>query len=142
MAQRNFAVFGGEFLMGRDVQGLRGFFDGFFRISAERWGGFLAGRRGLPNNERHGSWWERMVFGLVFISRLRPSVAAAMLAEIVRSCVGGVELTQSVTPLFGNPEGYGFVERPVVRGDVAAKDEARRMIQESKVEEEVPTAFR
>ena len=74
--------------MGRDVQGLRGFFDGFFRISAERWGGFLAGRRGLPNNERHRSWWERMVFGLVFISRLRLSVAAAMLAEIVRSCVG------------------------------------------------------
>jgi len=82
------------------------------------------------------------VFGLVFISRLRLSVAAVMLAEIARSCVGGVELTQSVTPLFGNPEGYGFVERPVVRGDVAAKDEARRMIQESKVEEEVPTAFR
>jgi lycopene beta-cyclase len=37
--QRNFAVFGGEFLMKQDVVGLRGFFDGFFRLPLELWGG-------------------------------------------------------------------------------------------------------
>ena len=32
IAQRNFAVFGGEFLMKQNVVGLRGFFDGFFKV--------------------------------------------------------------------------------------------------------------
>jgi len=141
IAQRNFAVFGGEFLMEQNVKGLRGFFDGFFRISQERWGGFLAGRPGLPNNNRHDSWLERMVFGLVFIAKIPLPVAMGMFLAIVKSSVGGVDLPQSVTPLFGNPGGYGFVERSKERGDVAAKSEARRMIQESDVEEEVPDAF-
>eukprot|EP00978_Attheya_sp_CCMP212_P035576 scaffold155546_cov20-Attheya_sp.AAC.1 len=30
IGQRHFAVFGGEFLMKQRVEGLRGFFDGFF----------------------------------------------------------------------------------------------------------------
>jgi Lycopene cyclase protein. len=30
ISQQNFAVFGGEFLMKQNVEGLRGFFDGFF----------------------------------------------------------------------------------------------------------------
>jgi len=141
IAQRNFAVFGGEFLMEQDVKGLRGFFDGFFRISEERWGGFLAGRPGLPNNNRHDSWLERMVFGLVFIARIPLPVAVGMFLEIVKSSLGAIDLPQSVTPLFGDPDGYGFVERPAERGDVAAKSEARRMIKESEVEEEVPDAF-
>lgn len=37
--QRNFATFGGEFLMKQNVVGLRGFFDGFFRLPLEQWGG-------------------------------------------------------------------------------------------------------
>ena len=40
IAQR---MLGGEFLMEQNVVSLCGFFDGFFRISAERWGGYLAG---------------------------------------------------------------------------------------------------
>jgi len=138
VAQRNFAVFGGEFLMAQDVKGLRGFFDGFFRISQERWGGFLAGRPGLPNNNCHDTWLARMVFGLVFIAKIPLPVAVKMFLAIVESSLGAIDLPQSVTPLFGNPDGYGFVERPDERGDVAAKSEARKMIAESKVEEEVP----
>ena len=53
----------------------------------------------------------------------------------------GISLPQSVTPLLGEPEGYKFVERPKNQGDVAAKNEARKMIAESKVEEEIPVAF-
>ena len=37
--QRNFAVFGGEYLMKQDVVGLRGFFDGFFRLPLAMWAG-------------------------------------------------------------------------------------------------------
>ena len=39
--QRNFATFGGEFLMKQNVIGLRGFFDGFFRLPLEQWGGYV-----------------------------------------------------------------------------------------------------
>jgi lycopene beta-cyclase len=41
--QRNFAVYGGEYLMQKDVVGLRGFFDGFFKLPLPLWAGFLAG---------------------------------------------------------------------------------------------------
>ena len=34
--QRDFAVFGGEFLMELDVAGLRGWFQGFFNLPEER----------------------------------------------------------------------------------------------------------
>ena len=33
---RNFAVFGGDFLMRQNVKGLRGFFSGFFQLPKER----------------------------------------------------------------------------------------------------------
>ena len=140
--QRNFAVFGGEFLMKQNVEGLRGFFDGFFRLSLEMWGGFLAGWPGLPNNDKHETWNARLLFGLIFVSKLPLKVAADMFLSIVTySISNGLDLPQSVTPLFGEPEGYGYVERPASQGDIAAKNEARKMIQESKVEEEVPVAF-
>ena len=41
--QRNFAVFGGEFLMKQNVEGLRGFFDGFFRLATRNVGWLLGG---------------------------------------------------------------------------------------------------
>lgn len=37
--QRSFATYGGEFLMKQNVVGLRGFFDGFFRLPLGQWGG-------------------------------------------------------------------------------------------------------
>ncbi len=140
--QRNFAVFGGEFLMKQNVQGLRGFFDGFFRLPLEMWGGFLAGWPGLPNNVKHETWDARLLFGLTFVSKLPLSVAVDMFLSIVTySLSQGLPLPQSVTPLFGEPEGYEYVERPKNQGDVAAKNEARKMIEESKVEEVVPVSF-
>ena len=140
--QRNFAVFGGEFLMKQNVEGLRGFFDGFFRLPLEMWGGFLAGWPGLPNNDRHETWTARLWFGLSFVSKLPLQVAADMLASIITySVTGGEDLIQSVTPLLGNPQSYAHVERPKNMGDVAAKAEARKMIQESKVTETLPVAF-
>lgn len=140
--QRNFAVFGGEFLMKQNVEGLRGFFDGFFRLPMEMWGGFLAGWPGLPNNDKHDNWFARLWFGLTFVSKLPPKVALDMLTSIVTySITEGAALPQSVTPLFGKPESYEYVERPKYQGDVAAKNEARRMIQESMVEVEVPVSF-
>lgn len=142
IAQRNFAVFGGEFLMKQNVEGLRGFFDGFFKLELPLWGGFLAGWPGLPNNDRHETWWGRMLFGLIFISKLPLKVAADMAASIAGYSISeGVPLPQSVTPLLGLPEGYGYKEKATVVGDVAAKVEARRMIENSEVEDLVPVDF-
>ena len=45
--QRNFATFGGEFLMKQNVVGLRGFFDGFFRLPLEQWGGYVVSYKSL-----------------------------------------------------------------------------------------------
>lgn len=142
IAQRNFAVFGGEFLMKQNVEGLRGFFDGFFKLPLELWGGFLAGWPGLPNNENHETWWARLKFGLSFVSKLPPQVAFDMLASIATySITEGVPLPQSVTPLLGLPDGYEYKEKSAAVGDVAAKSEAMKMIMESTVEEVVPVAF-
>jgi lycopene beta-cyclase len=141
--QRNFAVFGGEFLMKQDVVGLRGFFDGFFRLPEPLWAGFLAGWPGLPNNDRHETWWARIWYGLQFIARLPPPVALDMLGSIVGySIFEGTSLMQSVTPFFGEPDSYLTKNRNVANvGDVAAKNEAREMIQESTVTEEMPVDF-
>lgn len=142
IAQRNFAVFGGEFLMKQSVVGLRGFFDGFFKLPLPLWSGFLAGWPGLPNNENHETWWARLVFGLTFVSKLPPSVALDMLVSIAMySITQGVPLPQSVTPFLGMPDGYDYVEKKLVLGDVAAKTEARKMIQESAVEDIIPVDF-
>eukprot|EP00579_Thalassiosira_antarctica_P000481 CAMPEP_0201866626 /NCGR_PEP_ID=MMETSP0902-20130614/1139_1 /ASSEMBLY_ACC=CAM_ASM_000551 /TAXON_ID=420261 /ORGANISM="Thalassiosira antarctica, Strain CCMP982" /LENGTH=622 /DNA_ID=CAMNT_0048391631 /DNA_START=68 /DNA_END=1936 /DNA_ORIENTATION=+ len=142
IAQRNFAVFGGEFLMKQKVEGLRGFFDGFFKLPLELWGGFLAGWPGLPNNEAHETWWARLVFGLSFVSKLPVPVALDMLGSIAAySITEGVPLPQSVSPLLGLPDGYGYKEKAAAVGDVAAKAEARKMIAESTVEEVLPVDF-
>jgi lycopene beta-cyclase len=142
IAQRNFALFGGEFLMKQNVVGLRGFFDGFFKLPLPLWGGFLAGWPGLPNNDKHETWWARLVYGLTFVSKLPVSVALDMLGSIASySITEGVPLPQSVTPFLGLPDGYEYKEKPATVGDVAAKAEARKMIAESTVEEVVPVYF-
>ena len=53
--QREFQVFGGEFLGEQKVEYLRGFFKAFFEIETPVWGGFLAGWPGLPGDECHAS---------------------------------------------------------------------------------------
>lgn len=140
--QRNFAVFGGEFFMKQDVVGLRGFFDGFFRLPLELWGGFLAGWPGLPNNESHGSWFARIWFGVNFIVRIPPPVAIKMAASIVGYIISEpVPLAQSVTPFLGEPDSYEYKPNMDGVGDVAAKSEARRMIQASKLGQDLPVDF-
>jgi lycopene beta-cyclase len=140
--QRNFAVFGGEFLMKQNVVGLRGFFDGFFRLPLELWGGFLAGWPGLPNNDKHETWIARIGFGVSFLTKLPPVVALDMVASILSySLSEGTVLLQSVTPLFGEPSSYEYKRNNDRIGDVAAKAEARGMLLASKVEEIIPVAF-
>ncbi len=140
--QRNFAVFGGEYLMKQNVEGLRGFFDGFFRLPLELWAGFLAGWPGLPNNDKHDTWLGRLLFGVNFLTKLPPSVAVDMTLSIVSfSLSEGIALPQSVTPFFGEPYSYEQGDIPKNQGDMAAKNEARKMIQESKLEIDLPEPF-
>lgn len=140
--QRNFAVFGGDFLMKQNVMGLRGFFDGFFRLPLPQWGGFLAGWPGLPYNEQHETWSARMWYGVSFLVRLPPSVAFDMILSIITySIANGIPLLQSVTPFFGEPASYEYSRNNDRIGDVAAKAEARRMIRESQMEQDMPVSF-
>jgi lycopene beta-cyclase len=140
--QRNFAVYGGEYLMKQNVVGLRGFFGGFFKLPLPLWAGFLAGWPGLPNNENHETWLARMWFGLNFIVRLPPSVALDMTASIITYITTtNLALAQSVTPFLGEPTSYVLKPNKDNLGDVAAKDEARRMILQSKVVDDVPVDF-
>jgi len=139
--QRNFATFGGEFLMKQDVVGLRGFFDGFFKLPVELWGGFLAGWPGLAYNENHESWSKRILFGLSFIVKLPPAVALDMTLSIVTYSLfnEGWSLIQSVTPFLGDPPSYEYKPNNDRIGDVAAKKEAVEMIRQSKALAEMPT---
>jgi lycopene beta-cyclase len=140
--QRNFSVYGGEYLMKQNVVGLRGFFSGFFKLPLPLWAGFLAGWPGLPNNENHETWLARLWFGLNFITRLPPSVALDMTASIISYiATTNLALAQSVTPLLGEPASYEYQPNEDAIGDVAAKNEARQMIQASKVFEDVPVDF-
>jgi len=139
--QRNFATFGGEFLMKQDVVGLRGFFDGFFRLPLEQWGGFLAGWPGLAYNEAHETWLRRIAFGVNFIVKLPPQVALDMAASIVQYSLSTTQLMQSVTPFFGEPYSYEYDRNMDRVGDVPVKMEARRMMSESEVVPEVPIMF-
>jgi lycopene beta-cyclase len=138
--QRNFATFGGEFLMKQNVVGLRGFFDGFFRLPLELWGGFLAGWPGLAYNESHETWTRRILFGLSFIIKLPPPVALDMFLSIVSySVVENLSLIQSVTPFLGEPDSYEYKRNTDRIGDVSAKQEAVKMIQSSLAFAEMPT---
>mmetsp|Transcript_35262 Transcript_35262/g.85502 ORF Transcript_35262/g.85502 Transcript_35262/m.85502 type:complete len:579 (+) Transcript_35262:39-1775(+) len=140
--QRNFAVYGGEFLMKQNVVGLRGFFDGFFKIPLEMWGGFLAGWPGLAYNDAHETWYKRIWYGLNFIVKIPLPVAADMTSSILTySLLEGIDLMQSVTPFFGEPYSYEYKRNTDRIGDTNAKEEALSMIKESKVTEEIPVAL-
>ena len=139
--QRNFATFGGEYLMKQNVVGLRGFFDGFFRLPVEQWGGFLAGWPGLAYNESHETWFRRIAFGVNFLTKLPVQVAVDMTASILQYSLGTTQLLQSVTPFFGEPYSYEYDRNMDRIGDVAVKAEARKMMQESPVVPEVPVMF-
>jgi len=134
-AQRDFAVFGGEFLMSLDVAALRGWFDGFFRLPEPLWAGFLAGWPTLPGNELHESWFARLSFGIQLLLRIPGPVALRLAAGIAGYTVTyGTSLMRSVTPLFGSPPSYAWSPPvpPEQLGDPAAKSEARAMMAASR----------
>ena len=136
--QRDFQVFGGEFLQQAYVETLRGFFDGFFALEAAVWGGFLAGWKGLPGNDNHAHWDKRLLFGLSIFAKFPPKVSLGFLAFLARYTAefGPVMLRSIATPLFD------FVAPPVagvadyrartrsmyVEGDQTAKSEAVSML--------------
>lgn len=75
--QRDFAVFGGEFLGAVPVEMLRGFFSAFFALDTLTWAGFLAGWPGLPGNEKHDTYVERIKYGLSIAIKFPPKVHSA-----------------------------------------------------------------
>lgn len=142
--QRNFAVFGGDFLMKQKVEGLQGFFSGFFELPFPMWAGFLAGMKNLPNNEKHETWYARLIFGVTFLTKLPPSVGLGLVSSILTYTLkDGPNLIQSVTPLFGDPDSYmDAMKFRDAEGDVKAKMEAMEMCGcgdcEGRVEVDVP----
>uniref|UniRef100_A0A7S3K058 lycopene beta-cyclase n=1 Tax=Aureoumbra lagunensis TaxID=44058 RepID=A0A7S3K058_9STRA len=101
--QRDFALFGAEFLLTCDAKDLRGWFDAFFKLPNSVWGGFLAGWPGLPGNHHHETRLSRLLFGLDMFRRLPPPVALKLVSYMVQfSFQEGPALLRSVTPFFGD----------------------------------------
>ena len=101
--QRDFAVFGGEFLLTLDAVDLRGWFTAFFQLPTDVWSGFLAGWPGLPGNTNHESRLSRLLFGLDMFRRLPPPVALKLTTFLLKfSLSDGDTLLRSVTPFFGD----------------------------------------
>jgi len=130
-AQREFAVFGGEFLMELGVEELRGWFDGFFNLPEELWAGFLAGWPTLPGNTAHESWFARLLFGVQLLVKLPLPIALRLVQAILGyTLTYGVTWLRSVTPFLGLPPPYTWTA-PVPSeevGDPAAKREAMAMM--------------
>jgi len=137
--QRDFQVFGGEFLGAQKVERLRGFFAAFFQLETATWGGFLAGWPGLPGNEYHDSWEKRLQFGISLFVRFPPVVALSMMLYAVTFTLeyGPNVLRSFATPLFGEGGGVEPYDQRVVsarltgtyiEGDMAAKREALAML--------------
>ena len=133
--QRDFAVFGGDFLMQQDATVLLGFFQAFFQLPTAFWSGFLAGWPGLPNNEKHETWNSRLEFGMRMFLLAPNAVRLALVKCAVDSAFryGVKDFLRSVTPLFGAPDDYAkaFEAAPEELGDAAAKAEAIRMMAEA-----------
>jgi hypothetical protein len=102
---------------------------------------FLAGWPGLAFNESHETWLRRIQFGVNFLTKLPPQVALDMTTNILLYSLKTTQLMQSVTPIFGEPDSYAYDRNMDRIGDVAAKTEARAMMQQSEVVPEVPVMF-
>ena len=76
--QRDFQIYGGDFLLNQPVDKIRGFFDAFFALDIPVWGGFLAGWPGLPGNEYHETWSARLGFALSLFTKMPNDVRLAM----------------------------------------------------------------
>ena len=130
--QREFALFGGEFLMTLDAEALRGWFAGFFALPQPVWAGFLAGWPGLPGNEHHESRAARLAFGVSLLPKLPPAIALKLAAFIATySLAHGPALLRSVVPFFGDGDYFGEATEPdrPPPGDAAVKAEIRAKLQ-------------
>lgn len=120
--------------MTMNVNQLKHFFAGFFRLDPSMWGGFLAGWKNLPGYDDHKNWFARLTFGMTALSKLPPRVALFMAGSIVKYLVTdewGIDLVQCVTPFAGSPEGYESsldFRRPENQGDQTVKDEAMALL--------------
>ena len=146
--QRDFQSYGGDFLMRQPVEQLRGFFDAFFAVETDIWGGFLAGWPGLPGNVNHESWNSRLQFAIKLFLKMPNSVRIAMILYSIEYTLqfGPGTLLRSLTPGFltGNgpaPPNPEEVQRKIssdsssgssssgrLVGDMEAKEEAKRMM--------------
>jgi len=139
--QRDFAVFGGEFLGSQPVEILRGFFGAFFALQQDVWGGFLAGWPGLPGNDNHATYLARIKFGIGIALKFPPKVAAVFVGYLATFTAqyGPLILKSIFTPVFQIGMGPAAPdlglrarrerERDVyVVGDAAAKKEAVAML--------------
>lgn len=147
--QRDFQVFGGDFLMAQNVASLRGFFSAFFALPMPVWSGFLAGYPGLPHNEFHNTWFARLSFALGLFVKMPLPVQLTIMAYAIKNTFefGPNILLRSVTPafLFGSgPADATVTSTSDNIGDMAAKDEARAMMSKFKPtvpEESLPPAY-
>eukprot|EP01041_Mallomonas_annulata_P002169 gene2169-4220_t len=137
--QRDFQIFGGEFLMAQNVKSLRGFFSAFFALSQPVWGGFLAGWPGLPGNENHDVWTARLSFALGLFVKMPTEVKLNIMLYAIKNSFeyGPNILLRSVTPpfLFGSGPSdptYVSISSESSIGDMEVKDEARTMMKEFK----------
>jgi len=149
--QRDFAVFGGEFLGSQSVEILRGFFGAFFALPMDVWGGFLAGWPGLPGNDNHATFLARIRFGITIALQFPPKVAAIFVGYLATFTAeyGPLILKSIFTPVFqigvgAQPPDPGLRarrdrDREVYwTGDSAAKLEAVAMLKAGRVEGQDP----
>lgn len=131
--QRDFALFGGDFLLTLDAQDLRGWFIAFFKLPQHVWSGFLAFWPGFQGNENHETRLGRLLFGLEMATKLPPQVALKLAVFIVDFSLlkGNPDLLRSVVPFLGDGDFFRSQaedrtsSRSIVQGDQAVKNEIR-----------------
>ena len=98
--QRDFQVYGGDFLEQQPVNILRGFFDAFFELEDDLWGGFLAGYPSLPGSSHHETWTQRLFFALKIFMNMPNDVRLAMVLYSVKYTLeyGPGTLLRSISP--------------------------------------------
>lgn len=130
--QRDFMLFGAEFLLTLDENDLRGWFDAFFKLDTPVWAGFLAGWPGLPGNSNHETRFNRLRFGVDMFFKLPPAVALKLVAFIFAFSLEDSRLLRSVVPFFfGDGDFFTPLKRPDVQvrrlGDLNVKNEYKTL---------------
>jgi len=146
--QRDFTVFGGEFLLTLGAEDLRGWFTAFFELPTDTWAGFLAFWPGLPGNVKHETRLDRLVFGLDMFRRLPPPVALKLVAFLLSFAVTyGDQLLRSVVPFFGDgdapftPPSFSLGDAKVATDDDTAKEAGVGHLLDDEEMHETPSSF-